>query len=120
MMIENLDKEVVQKIWTAHRLGKVKSFTYLPDVSSTYSYVVNEEIIIKFNVWDEDSSLFLRQKLACDYLFSSQLVVPKVLALDESKELCEYDYIVHTKLPGKTLSSIWLSLIHISEPTRPY
>ena len=90
----------IREIWTAHGLGVVRSIVPTPSGSRNESYIVNDELVIRFNTQDPQFAKFSNERAAYALLAHSAVRVPTVVALDELRREVPYDYIIATRLPG--------------------
>jgi hygromycin-B 7''-O-kinase len=72
--------------------------------------MVNDRLVLRLNTWDRASFCLHNERLAYDLLAQQSLPVPRVLLLDDSRTLIPYDYVITTRLPGRTLASSWRHL----------
>jgi aminoglycoside phosphotransferase (APT) family kinase protein len=66
--------------------------------------------VIRFNTIDTTVPKFDNERVAYDLLVGRGLPVPSVVALDTSRRLCPYEYIILTRLPGTNLAESWRTL----------
>ena len=90
----------IRAIWAAHGLGAVRSAVPTPSGSRNESYIVNDELVIRFNTQDPQFAKFSNERAAYELPAHSAVRVPTVVALDESRRSVPYDYIIATRLPG--------------------
>jgi aminoglycoside phosphotransferase (APT) family kinase protein len=76
-----------------------------------HTLVVNGEYVIRFDMLiTKGKSRFESEARAYAALIDSPVPVPRVSALDHSKLIVPYDYLVTTKLPGRPVADAWASL----------
>src|SRR6476620_7229399 len=95
----------IRALSAAHGLGAVRRITMPGGGVSNESYIVNGELVIRFNTRDPQFAKFSNERAAYDLLASGPLPVPRVVALDESRTVVPYDYIILTRLPGTTIAA---------------
>ena len=105
MITDSLSPEVLQAIWHAHGLGKIEQLVQPQEGAVNRCWIVNDAHVIRFDVIEWGGiNRYAGEKRAYDTLRGSDVPVPQVLALDASKRLAPYDYLIMTKLPGKTVT----------------
>jgi aminoglycoside phosphotransferase (APT) family kinase protein len=108
MPIQTITNEMLSAIWDRHGLGAVETVTEPPRGMVNHSLIVNDAYVIRFDVLDDYDwpgiSRYGGEKWAYDMLRGSDVPVPDVVAYDASKTLAPYDYLILTKLPGKTVN----------------
>src|SRR5690606_14628473 len=77
--------------------------------------VVNDAYVLRFDVLDwGGANRYIGEKWAYDLLAAADVPVSRVIALDTSKRLVPYDYLILTKMPGQTISTSAPDLPHAS------
>jgi aminoglycoside phosphotransferase (APT) family kinase protein len=106
---ENLiDGDVLQKIWDAHGLGRVRTIQAAKRGSNNRATVVNDAYVIRFDVLDLPGVCrYLGEQLAYERLHVAGVPAPKVVALVVSKSIIPYHYIILTKIEGRPLIDDW-------------
>jgi aminoglycoside phosphotransferase (APT) family kinase protein len=106
MIIDPLSPELLQAIWNAHGLGKIERLVQPSRSMVNRCWIVNDAYVIRFDVLDDWGGIirYASEKWAYETLRGSDVPVPQVLALDASKKLAPYDYLILTKIPGKTVT----------------
>ncbi len=102
--------ERLQCIWEAYGLGSIQTITRLATGSINYCLIVNNAYVIPFDITGKIESRFQSEALAYHYLRDSGVPVPQVVALDQSKELVPYEYLITTRLYGTPVIDGWSSL----------
>src|SRR5215212_6648099 len=95
----------IRALWAAHGLGAVHSITTPGGGVRNESYIVNGELVIRFNTRDPQFAKFSNERAAYDLLAPGPLPVPRVVALDESRTFVPYDYIILTRLTGAGIAA---------------
>lgn len=75
-----------------------------------YALVVNDAYVIRFDITGKIPLRFQSEVLAYEYLQTSEVPVPEVIALDQSKQLVPYEYLITSKLEGTSVIDSWNSL----------
>ena len=105
-MTSNLSPETLQAICTAHGLGKIESVVQPVQGNINRCLLVNDAYVLRFDVLDwGGANCYIGEKWAYEILSESDVPVSRVLALDTSKRLVPYDYLILTKMPGQTIST---------------
>ncbi|MBI1282341.1 MAG: phosphotransferase [Anaerolineaceae bacterium] len=105
-MTSNPSPEIVQAICTAHGLGKIESLVQPVQGNINRCLVVNDAYVLRFDVLDwGGANRYAGEKWAYEILSQSDVPVSQVIALDTSKSLVPYDYLILTKMPGQTIST---------------
>ena len=110
MKAEPIHSEHIAAIWQAFGLGAVQTITVPRRGCSNASFLVNEDRVVRFQVTALPCHKFRTEKIAYDLLRASELPVPEVLVLDESRTLVPYAFLVTTRLPGETVYDSWNGL----------
>ncbi len=106
MTTDLLSAEVLQAICDAHGLGKIEHSVQPSQGAVNRCWIINDAYVIRFDVIDWGGiSRYNGEKRSYDLLRGSDVPVPQVLVLDTSKTLAPYDYLIMTKMPGKTVTS---------------
>ena len=105
-MTANLSPETLQAICSAHGLGKIEQVVQPAQGNINLCLLVNDAYVLRFDVLDwGGANRYAGEKWAYDLLGKSDVPVSKVIALDTSKRLAPYDYLILTKMPGQPIST---------------
>jgi aminoglycoside phosphotransferase (APT) family kinase protein len=105
-MTPDLSPEILQAICTAHGLGKIETLVQPAQGNINRCWLVNDAYVLRFDVLDwGGANRYAGEKWAYDILGETDVPVSKVVALDTSKNLAPYDYLILTKMPGHTIST---------------
>ncbi len=105
-MASNLSPEVLQTICTAHGLGKIERLEQPAQGNINRCFLVNDAYVLRFDVLDwGGANRYAGEKWAYDILGKTDVPVSRVIALDTSKSLVPYDYLILTKMAGETIST---------------
>lgn len=110
-MIEvNLD--ILQRIWEAQGLGTVQSVVTPKRGVINACRIVNDTHVIRFDRLDYEDviSRYKGEQIIYEQLRDTDVPVPEVIALDLSKTLAPYAYIILSKMGGTPLIDDWDSL----------
>lgn len=100
----------IEAIWRNCALGTVHRTTPAASGSRNETYFVNDAYVLRVNILDPQFAKFRNEQRAYDLLIGGALPVPHIVALDESRQVIPYDYLVMTRLPGVNLAESWRSL----------
>lgn len=100
----HIDPAQIAAIWDAYQLGPVRQITPAGGARNT-CYFVNDDLVLRLNTRDPDFIKFRNERVAYDLLAGSELPIPTVVALDESRTLVPYDLIVLTRRPGVSIAA---------------
>ena len=101
----HLSPDILQTIWDAHGLGKIQHLIQPSGGAVNRAWIVNDAYVIRFDVIEwRGIHRYAGEKWAYDLLCDTEVPVPRVVALDTSKSLAPYDYLILTKMPGKTVN----------------
>lgn len=104
--MDNLSPEVLQAICTAHGLGKIEQLEQPTQGNINRCFLVNDAYVLRFDVLDwGGANRYAGEKWAYDLLGETDVPVSRVVAIDTSKTLVPYDYLILTKMPGQTIST---------------
>jgi aminoglycoside phosphotransferase (APT) family kinase protein len=105
-MTTRLSPETLQAICTTHGLGKIERLVQPVQGNINLCLLVNDAYVLRFDVLDwGGANRYAGEKWAYELLSGSDVPVSRVLALDTSKRLAPYDYLILTKMPGQTIST---------------
>lgn len=105
-MTSNLSPEILQAICTAHGLGKIELLVQPVQGNINLCLLVNDAYVLRFDVLDwGGANRYAGEKWAYDILSGTDVPVSQVIALDTSKRLAPYDYLILTKMRGQTIST---------------
>lgn len=112
MLMASLSKKEIQEIFDAHSLGRVKTKKILQEGVSNPAYLINDKIVLRIKKDSRDFK-FEKEKFLFGLLKKkTDLPVPTVIDLDNSKKIVPYAYILLEKLPGELLKKAFPKLSH--------
>lgn len=100
----------IRAIWRVHGLGAARQIVRAASGVSNQCFIVDGACVIRFNTVDTMVPKFDNERVAYDLLAGRGLPIPSVVALDTSRRLAPYDYIILTRLPGTNLAESWQTL----------
>ncbi len=107
-----LSPDVLQAICTAHGLGKIERLVQPVQGNINLCVLINDAYVLRFDVLDwGGANRYAGEKWAYDILSGSDVPVSRVLALDTTKHLSPYDYLILTKMPGQTVGTSAAALL---------
>jgi aminoglycoside phosphotransferase (APT) family kinase protein len=105
-MTSHLSPEALQAICTVHGLGKIERLVEPAQGNINRCLLVNDAYVLRFDVLDwGGANRYAGEKWAYEILGATDVPVSRVLALDITKSLVPYDYLILTKMPGQTIST---------------
>ncbi|HZP80490.1 MAG TPA: aminoglycoside phosphotransferase family protein, partial [Chthonomonadaceae bacterium] len=107
MKVEPITNEQVAALWQALGFGAAQTITVPQRGCSNACFLVNADRVVRFQVTELPRHKFRTEKIAYDLLRGSELPVPEVLVLDESKTLVPCAFLITTRLPGETVYDSW-------------
>jgi len=106
----SLSKKKIQEIFEAHSLGIVKTKRILQEGVSNPAYIINDKVVLRIKKDSRDFK-FEKEKFLFDLLKKkTDLPVPTVIDLDNSRKIIPHDYILLEKLPGELLKKSFSKL----------
>ena len=103
-MTPPLSPEILQAICTAHGLGKIDRLVQPAQGNINLCLLINDAYVLRFDVLDwGGANRYAGEKWAYEMLSGSDVPVSRVLALDTTRHLSPYDYLILTKMPGETV-----------------
>ncbi len=108
--MDSITDETIRTIWEVHGLGAVRRIARAASGASNLCFIVNDDCVIRFNIFDTMVPKFENERVAYDLLAGSGLPVPSVIVHDASRRIVPYDFIVLTRLPGANLAESWRNL----------
>lgn len=103
--------KLLARIWKIHRLGAISSLSQPARPSLNPIRFVNDRYAIRFYTSkDQDFEPSQGEARAYELLANSGVPVPEVVALGFSGDISPYDYLITTRLPGRTLVDVWSGL----------
>ena len=98
---------IIQQIVKAHYLNKVKLINHLEGGYSSPVVNVNNEYVIKLNKGNKPLHLekLTREAYLYNLLKDNKIPTPKVIALDTTKQIVPYYYLIIEYLKGNTLQN---------------
>jgi aminoglycoside phosphotransferase (APT) family kinase protein len=108
VMNEVINHDTLQRIWQAHGLGAVRTIQPASRGMNNRATVVNDSCVIRFDLLDlPEVCRYVGEKLAYERLRAAGIPAPEVVALDVSKTLVPYHYIILTRCEGRPLIDDW-------------
>ncbi|MBZ0318900.1 MAG: aminoglycoside phosphotransferase family protein [Anaerolineae bacterium] len=103
--------EIIQRIWHAHHLGQVEAIAKPKRGWANKVLFVNDSHVIRFDVIiSEGISRWESERIAYDLLRADGIPVPTIVALDTSKSIVPYYYLIVNRLPGTPIVDSWPDL----------
>ncbi|MFK7904444.1 MAG: phosphotransferase family protein [Chitinophagales bacterium] len=102
--------KTLQQICDKHNLGKIQNLSYSQSGMVNPCVFINDAYVIRFNVRDPQIPKFRREKMAMELLKENKILVPEVIALDESRTILPHDFLICKRIKGKELYQVWETL----------
>lgn len=103
-MTPELSLETLQAICSAHGLGKIEHLVQPVQGNINLCLLINDAYVLRFDVLDwGGANRYAGEKWAYEILSETDVPVSRVIALDTSKHLVPYDYLILTRMPGQTI-----------------
>lgn len=107
----HLSQQQLQRIFSAHELGLVRQIVIPRRGSINLVVVINDEYVLRADYRNHQTdSRFIGEKHAYDVLADAHVPIPRVIVLDTSRRLIDYDYTILTRLPGEPMLDAWPSM----------
>lgn len=104
--MDSLSRETLQAICTEHGLGRIEHLAQPTQGNINRCLLVNDAYVLRFDVLDwGGANRYAGEKWAYEILSATDVPLSRVVALDTSKRLVPYDYLILTKMPGQTIST---------------
>lgn len=111
-----IDDAAFDRIWAAQGLGRVRSTDWAGMGVNNPAFVINNTHVVRFDgLINEGLSRFHGEQIAYHYLRQADIPCPQVIALDDSKTLVSYDYMIMTRVEGSPLLDSWPQLSPIQQ-----
>ncbi len=110
MKVPPIRREQIVALWQALELGTVQTLTVPQRGCSNACFLVNENFVVRFQVTERPRHKFRTEQIAYNLLRDSDLPIPEVVVLDESRTLVPYAFLITTRLPGETVYDSWNGL----------
>lgn len=108
--MEPIQHDTLQSIWNANGLGQIHTVQRAKRGSNNLATVVNDRYVIRFDLLDLDGTCrYKGEQLAYRLLREADIPAPEVVALDLSKSIIPYNYIILSKIDGTPLIDDWAS-----------
>lgn len=98
---------LLQQIWNKHGLGALRQHSYSRSGKVNPLLYVNHRYVLKINLRDPQLPKLRREAVVLRLLAGTEVPVPRLIALDESRELMPYDYLIMSRLEGKEIYQNW-------------
>lgn len=107
----DISDALLQRIWDKHLLGEIRAIATPERGVINACRIVNDAYVIRFDTLDyADLIRYKGERIAYELLRGSGVPVPDVIALDSTKTLAPYCYLILTKLDGTPIIDAWHEL----------
>jgi aminoglycoside phosphotransferase (APT) family kinase protein len=105
------DEGLIAPVWAAHDLGPVTTIERCVRGGINPCFIVNDAAVIRFNTFTiKGAARFRNEARAYETLRGSGVPVPAVVALDLSRSIAPYDFIITSRMPGGPVIDAWETL----------
>ncbi len=102
---------LIARIWDASGLGAVRTVARCRRGSINPCFIVNDGAVIRFNTFTvKGAARFRNEERAYMALRGSGVPTPEVIAVDLTRTVVPYDFIIASKLPGAPVIDTWADL----------
>lgn len=106
-----IDQPTLQRISDRYDLGKIEQVVMAGRGINNPALMINDSLVIRFDgIINQVPSRFHGEKRCYDALLKAGIPAPQVIAVDDSKSLVPYDYMVMSKIEGAPLIDAWPTL----------
>jgi aminoglycoside phosphotransferase (APT) family kinase protein len=106
-----VDDTALARIWAAQGLGAIHSSDWAGVGVNNPAFVINNTHVVRFDgLINKGISRFHGEQIAYNLLRRADIPCPQVIAIDDSKTLVPYDYMIMTKVDGRTVLESWPQL----------
>jgi aminoglycoside phosphotransferase (APT) family kinase protein len=108
---DSINNEMIARIWAAHGLGAARAVVRCGRGGINPCFTVDDVAVIRFNTFTvKGAARFRNEECAYTALRGREVPVPEVIALDLSRTVAPYDFIIVSKLPGLPVVDAWADL----------
>jgi hypothetical protein len=103
--------ERIERLCEKYELGGLGTVTQAAHGRNNLILMLNDLYVLRFDMLQErKESRFAAEKWAYDLLVDSGVPVPRVLAVDTSREIAPMDVLIMKRVPGEPLITLWPAL----------
>jgi aminoglycoside phosphotransferase len=99
---------LIARLFEHHGLGPVRHVEAARGGQINRTLLVNGDLVFRVRPAGKEGGAFLTERKLYERL-RGRLPVPEVLALDTSREIAPFDWVLQHRLPGQSLLQVWLS-----------
>jgi aminoglycoside phosphotransferase (APT) family kinase protein len=105
--LPELTPALIARLFDAHGLGPVRHVAPMRGGQINQTLLVNGDLVLRVRPLGKKDGAFLTERRLYERL-RGRAPVPEVLALDTSREVAPFDWVVQRRLPGESLARLWL------------
>ncbi len=105
-MQPDISKQAIQQIFTKNNLGKIKSVEKMTVGFTNAVYSINNTFILKVCENEANEKNFAKEAFFYN-LFKNTIPVPEIIVYDNTKTLCNKNFIIYHKIIGDNLYTKW-------------
>lgn len=106
--LPDLTPDRIGRLLARHGVGPVRGVAPACGGQINRALLVNGDLVLRVRPAEKDGSAFLTERRLYERL-RGKLPVPEVVALDTSREVEPFDWILLRRLPGEPLTRLWAS-----------
>ncbi|MEA9357010.1 aminoglycoside phosphotransferase family protein [Bacteriovorax sp. PP10] len=108
--IKKLCEQSIAPLMNKYNLGEVKNIKMDTEGWVNPCFFVNQSFVFRFNARDPQLPKYQREFFVFNLLKKSDIPVPQIVYLDDSKEHIGFDVLITEMLPGTNIESDWKNL----------
>lgn len=101
-----MEKKIIEKVFTEHGLGKVKSVANIEIGFTNKVYLVNDTFILKV-CEDESNEQKFESEVFFYNFFKDKIPVPKISVFDKSRNIYGKFFMIYPEIEGDNLYAKW-------------
>ncbi len=105
-----LEEVVAQKVFEKFKLGSVENIKRFEQGMVNDVFSLNDEYVFKINTAHPDLPKLEKEFAVYEALAESNIPVPSAIALDDSREIINYPYLIYKQIHGESLDTLWENL----------
>ena len=111
-----IDDTALSRIWSAQGLGSIRTTEWAGKGVNNPAFVINDGYVLRFDgLIIEGVSRFHGEQRAYHLLQAVGIPCPEVVAIDDSKTLVPYDYMIMNKVEGTPVADSWTELTAVQQ-----
>ncbi|PIR66472.1 MAG: hypothetical protein COU51_03790 [Parcubacteria group bacterium CG10_big_fil_rev_8_21_14_0_10_36_14] len=98
--------ELIKQIFKSNNLGDLQTIEKIEIGFSNKIYSIDDKYILKI-CGDLENEPYIAKEVFLFNFFENIIPVPKVIAYDNTKSICDSHYLIYHKIQGDNLYSVW-------------